>query len=234
MMKRLGAKLAGLVVLVLVLAGPAGAEEARQYLPAGSVDVAQLIGPPPTPDSLEFQKEMAVVLWLQRTRTPAQVAFVEETLDLGRFVPLIDNELVGADGIELSRTLDDVITEVRAEYDALKGEFGQPRPFEVSDEVHPVGEARPVAAYPSGHAIRATVYARLLSDIFPEHSAALMDLAKRIGYGRVTAGVHFPSDIVAGFAVGNAYADEIVTQPAFHQAVERIYGRQPPLRASSD
>ena len=230
-MKRPGILLSGLVMLVLALSSKA--QEARQYLPVGSVDVAELIGPPPALDSSEFREEMAVVLWLQRTRTPAQVAFVEQTLDLGRFVPLIDDELIGVDGIELSRTLDDVITEVRAEYDTLKGEFGQPRPFEVSDEVHPVGEARPVAAYPSGHAIRATIYARLLSDIFPEQSAALMDLAKRIGYGRVTAGVHFPSDIVAGFAVGNAYADEIVARPAFHQAVERIYGRQTPLRASS-
>jgi acid phosphatase (class A) len=90
------------------------------------------------------------------------------------------------------------------------------------DAVHPVGEARPVAAYPSGHAIRATVYARLLAENFPEHREALLELGRQIGYGRVMAGAHFPIDVLAGQTLGEAYADTIAKQETFLEAVARI------------
>ncbi len=224
-----------LFLFVLVILGPVQAQEpeARQYLPAGSVDVEKLIGPPPALDSAPFREQMAVVLWLQRTRTPAQVAFVQKALDLKRFAPLLGEALITVDGIELKRTVDAAIDEVRADYDALKGKFDLPRPFEVNDAIHPVTEVRPVAAYPSGHAIRAIVYARLLAEIFPDRQEALMDLARQIGYGRVTAGVHYPMDVLAGQKLGNAYADEIVSQSAFEEAVERIRGHRPPARSDT-
>ena len=92
---------------------------------------------------------------------------------------------------------------------------------------------RPVASYPSGHAIRATVYARRLAEIFPEHADALLELARQIGYGRVIAGVHYAMDVLAGQKLGEAHADLIVEQPAFEDAVERIRGRQPPSRGTA-
>ena len=39
------------------------------------------------------------------------------------------------------------------------------------------------------------------------------------------AGVHYPMDVLAGQKLGNAYADVIVKQPAFKQAVQRIRGK---------
>ena len=57
-----------------------------------------------------------------------------------------------------------------------------------------------------------------------------MELARRLGYGRVIGGVHFAMDVLAGEKLGQADADVIVEQPAFTQAIERIRGRQPPSR----
>ena len=75
-----------LVLFIIAVSGPLRAEQlaARQYLPAGSVDIKALIEPPPALDSAAFGEQMAIVLWLQRTRTPAQVAFVQQALDLER------------------------------------------------------------------------------------------------------------------------------------------------------
>ena len=105
-----------------------------------------------------------------------------------------------------------------------KGKYDLPRPFVVNDAVHPVTDPRPVASYPSGHAIRAIVYARLLAEIFPDDKQALMDLARQIGYGRVTAGVHYPIDVSFGQKLGDAFADVVVQQPAFKEAIKRIRG----------
>lgn len=221
-----------LVLVLVILAAPLQAREAdvRRFLPVGSVDVARLVPPPPAVGSADFEEEMAVVLWLQRTRTPGQVEFVRKTLDVERFAPLLGEALLTVDGIELKHTIDSAIDEVRAEYDAIKANYDLPRPFVVNKDVHPVGDARPVASYPSGHAIRAIVYARLLGAIFPDRQDALLDLAHQIGYGRVIAGVHYPVDVLVGQRLGSTYADVIVTQPAFLNAVELIRGTRPPMR----
>nr|WP_258571326.1 phosphatase PAP2 family protein [Flavimaribacter sediminis] len=169
---------------------------------------------------------MAIVLWLQKTRTPQQVAFVEKPLNLERFASLISAELVDVDGRLLKATLDAIINEVRADYDALKAIYGEPRPFQVDKRVRPVGDPRPVASYPSGHATRAMVYGKILSDLFPKHSDDLMALAVDIGYGRVIAGVHYPDDVVAGQKLGAAYADAILAQPTYAEAKRRILGEE--------
>lgn len=221
--------LSWLFVLIVALTQPVLAKEpgSRQYVPAGSVDAAALIGPPPAVGSAAFKEQMTVVLWLQHTRTPEQVAFVQKPLDVDRFAPLLNAELLGVDGIELKRVIVAAIDEVRNDYDALKGAFDLPRPFVVYDAVEPVTDPRPVASYPSGHAIRAIVYARLLAEIFPEKKTALLELAYQVGYGRVIAGVHYPIDITTGQTLGLAYADVIVKQPAFREAIARIRGKRP-------
>ena len=228
-------QLALTVLLVLAVIRPIDAQDAQTpvYLPAGSVDAEALIGRPAERGSAAYREQMTVVLWLQRTRTPEQVAFVRRDLDLERFAPLLADALVAVDGIELKQTLDDVIDQVRTDYDAVKAVYDEPRPFQVNDDVHPATDARPVASYPSGHAIRAVVYARLLGEIFPDHKDALLELAMQVGYGRVIAGVHFPMDVLAGQKLGNAYADVIVAQQAFAEAVQRIRGEDQPSRVAA-
>lgn len=210
--------------MVATAAVSAAEPESRRYVPVGSVDVAELVPPPPTIGSPAFQEQMKIVMWLQRTRTPAQVEFVRKTLNVERFAPILGPLLFEVDGIELKHTIDAVIDEVRVEYDAIKAEYDVPRPFVVNDAVNPVGDARPVASYPSGHAIRAIVYARLLAEVFPERQTELMDLAYRVGYGRVVAGVHYPMDVLTGQRLGHAFAEVVVAQPAFKEAVSRIRG----------
>src|SRR5512144_449342 len=97
MMKRLSQTISLLVLLVHVVSGPVHAREGdtRHYLPAGSVDADAVIQPPPAVGSAAFKEQLAIVLWLQRTRTPAQVEFVQKPLNLERFVPLFDVDLVG-------------------------------------------------------------------------------------------------------------------------------------------
>ena len=210
------------VLIIVVSVAPLRADGLAIYLPKGVVDAEALIGPPPARNSAEHKTQMDIVLWLQKTRTPEQVTFVETPLDLERFAHILSDSLIAVDGIELKATFDAIIDEVRADYDALKAVYDKPRPFRFDERVEPVGDARPVAAYPSGHSIRAMVYGRLLSEVFPEHEEALMDLAYQVGYGRVIAGVHYPVDVTSGQKLGNAYADVIAGQPSFKEAVSNI------------
>ncbi|MBG6176876.1 acid phosphatase (class A) [Labrenzia sp. EL_208] len=181
-----------------------------------------MIKDPPALGTPKFHEEMSTVLWLQETRTPQQTKFVETTLDLERFAPVVGGAIFEVDGPALKVLIDNAIDEVRADYDAVKGIYDYPRPFEISSAVEPLGDARPVASYPSGHSIRAVVYARLLAEIYPEKSNELMDLATRIGHGRVVAGVHYPMDVSEGQKLGHAYADAIVAGREFQQTASQI------------
>lgn len=209
---------------VAIIVGPVLAEKAQTntFLAVGSVDAKNLIPAPPKVGSQAFEEQMAIVLWLQHTRTPEDVRFVEMTLNVERSAPILGADLFDVDATALKQLIDAVIDEVRQDYDALKAVYDLPRPFVVSAEVKPVGDARPVAAYPSGHAIRAIVYARLLAYVFPDSEDALMDLAHRIGYGRVVAGLHYPVDVTSGQILGTAYADAIIANDVFKGAVARL------------
>lgn len=211
------------LIVFLVLSSPAFAEKSSpKYLPMDGVHGAEIIGPPPAIGSEEFNTQMAIVMWHQKTRTPEQVEFVSTTLNLNRFAPIIGDELFDVDGVQLRQTMADVINEVRDDYDAIKAKYDLPRPFAMNDQVKPPISARPVGSYPSGHAIRAVVYAAILGEVFPEKKNELMELALQIGYGRVVAGVHYPIDVTAGQKLGNAYADAIIKSPAFKEALSKI------------
>ncbi|MEM7009772.1 MAG: phosphatase PAP2 family protein [Thermodesulfobacteriota bacterium] len=212
-----------IVFTIFLLAGASAEQQSTpKYLPEGGVDGAAMIGAPPAVGSPEFETQMAIVLWLQQTRTPEQVIFVETTLNLNRFAPIIGAELLDVDGTVLRQTLAAIINEVRTDYDAIKARYDLPRPFVVNDKVKPAINARAVASYPSGHAIRAVVYARILGVIFPEKKDDLMELALQIGYGRVIAGVHYPIDVIAGQVLGKLYADVIVESDTFNEAITKI------------
>lgn len=57
-------------------------------------------------------------------------------------------------------------------------------------------------SFPSGHAAGAFVFATLIAGFYPAWALAAYTLAMLIGLSRVLLGVHYPSDIVAGVALG--------------------------------
>ena len=125
------------LVLLLLLVSPVMAEKnaAPKYLPEGGIDGAALIGPPPAVGSPEFETQVAIVLWLQKTRTPEQVEFVNTSLNLNRFAPIIGDELLDVDGVLLRQTMAEIIKEVRNDYSKYKDLYNVPRPFLANENV---------------------------------------------------------------------------------------------------
>ena len=80
--------------------------------------------------------------------------------------------------------------------------YSRPRPFEVLDDIRQLVFHAPGASFPSGHAafffaLGAAVfyYKRVWGVIF-------LGMALYMGTGRIEAGLHWPSDIVAGAMIG--------------------------------
>lgn len=93
---------------------------------------------------------------------------------------------------------------------AMKLAFARPRPDSAGHLVEAAG-----ASFPSGHAMMATVVAlslwRLASPrragLVPGSlAAAAVTLVVAIGLSRVLTGVHWPTDVLAGWALGAGWA----------------------------
>ena len=59
-------------------------------------------------------------------------------------------------------------------------------------------ESARTPSYPSGHTTQAFFIAHKLASLYPDYSGAFYDLADMIADSRIDAGVHFPSDNIAG------------------------------------
>lgn len=101
---------------------------------------------------------------------------------------------------------------------AAKQLWQRPRPYKADPERFSTvveHEENPSPGYPSGHATRATVYAFLLAELFPEHREEILAKARESGWLRVQGGVHTPLDIYAGRTLGQALAQAFLHNPDF-------------------
>jgi diacylglycerol kinase family enzyme/membrane-associated phospholipid phosphatase len=99
--------------------------------------------------------------------------------------------LRGLAGVAISSTAANVLT---------KGLVGRARPSGAA----PAGRLPRTTSFPSGHAAAAAAFATGVALEMPALAAPIGGLAAAVGASRVTTGVHYPSDVAAGFALGTA------------------------------
>ncbi|MCW2960800.1 MAG: phosphatase family protein [Thermoleophilia bacterium] len=90
------------------------------------------------------------------------------------------------------------------------------RPYELDPSIAPLGPRPADSSFPSGHAVASMAAATVLSHLWPERRAHYENLAASVRWARVYSGVHFPSDVLAGAAVGKDAGSWFVgTEPTF-------------------
>lgn len=87
-------------------------------------------------------------------------------------------------------------------YRTLKRFLARERPYAVHAEI-----ARRIApldrySFPSGHTLHAVAFTLLWVDYYPSLAWVLVPFTALVALSRVVLGMHYPSDVVAGFGIG--------------------------------
>lgn len=88
----------------------------------------------------------------------------------------------------------------------LKGVFGRPRPFLIDTEgafaLNPISVNAPFLSFPSGHATAIAASCMAAALLWPPLRRLMLPLALWLGFTRIVAGAHHPSDVAVGLVLG--------------------------------
>jgi membrane-associated phospholipid phosphatase len=175
---------------------------------------------PPPPGPAATRAELRAMNDLIAAAPPAaaqQIAFWDAGAPGYRWIDLISQRILAA--TPTTAFPHRVYTYVAlAMYDATiaawesKYYYRRARPSELDHKL-PTAVAVPNSpSYPSEHAAAAQAAASVLAFFLPAEGATFQQLAEQAAHSRVLAGVQYPSDNDAGFALGRAVAERVIAK----------------------
>ncbi|MFB2562502.1 phosphatase PAP2 family protein [Rhizobium sp. IMFF44] len=220
------------LLLVVGLASPVFAEDAKPFADAKEINLLDLLPPPPANDSAQMKAELGEILTIQVTRTPemAARAVADAEENVWRFSDVIDNPKFTKENLpKFSAFFDRVVETEGAVVDPAKDVWKRPRPHLYSDLVKPIVPLSKSGSYPSGHTTVGTLMGIVLANMVPEKRAVIMARAWEYGHNRIVGGIHYASDIEAGRIAGTVIAETIMTHDDYKTEYE---GAKAELRAA--
>jgi membrane-associated phospholipid phosphatase len=91
-----------------------------------------------------------------------------------------------------------------------KVKYKRRRPHLVDPLLKPAINAPLTFSYPCEHAVTAAAAANVLAYFFPAKADSILQLARAASQSRIDAGVQFPSDVEAGWKLGEQVAKQII------------------------
>jgi hypothetical protein len=185
-------------------------------------DWKALVGPYPLPGSGGTERDLAVLLYLQQSRTLEDIGRAQAGIRIAMtsFADLLDREADPGHFPLTLAVLDRANSDLRGVLDPLKWHYLRPRPFSSHAELVPAIEKEASHSYPSGHATRGVLYAAILAEFQPGQQALLLARGHRLGNDRAVGGVHWPSDVHAGQQLGTAFAKAWLAMPDHRHLVK--------------
>lgn len=158
------------------------------------------IDPPPTDNMPEARKLLAML----PLRTPERVGEIQSQAQDP--TPLFF-QIAGLNPSSAPSFVK-LVTEVQSDMVtvvlACKAYYNRARPNTVLPEIVPILPVPWHSSYPNGHAAQSQLTARLLGSAVPSKLPELLKFAERVGRNREVAGLHYPSDTVAGVQLADS------------------------------
>jgi undecaprenyl-diphosphatase len=91
-------------------------------------------------------------------------------------------------------------------YKWLKTKTHRPRPYQVRQDVWAAGKPLDHFSFPSGHTLHAVAFGLAALFYYPVLAVILIPFIAMVAMSRVILGLHYPSDVLAGAALGYSIA----------------------------
>lgn len=91
-------------------------------------------------------------------------------------------------------------------YKWLKAKTSRPRPYQVRSAIRLGADPLDRFSFPSGHTLHAASFAILMTAYYPALAWLVWPFAALVAASRVVLGLHYPTDVLAGAAIGAALA----------------------------
>lgn len=152
--------------------------------------------------------EISILLWIQdnlRGFMDGFWLFITSLADKGRLWILIAVVLLffkttrkTAVTMLIALIINHVMTNM-----VLKDLFARPRPYMVSSEIVPLIRRLSSYSFPSGHTSSSFAAALVMHRMLPKKAGIpALVFAAMIGFSRMYVGVHYPTDVLGGIAIG--------------------------------
>jgi undecaprenyl-diphosphatase len=96
-------------------------------------------------------------------------------------------------------------------YKAIKLALGRERPFAALSAVEALVPALDRYSFPSGHTMHAVAFSVMVAQYYPALLVVVLPFALSVALSRVVLGLHYPTDVLAGAALGAAIARASLT-----------------------
>jgi len=96
-------------------------------------------------------------------------------------------------------------------YKWLKSKTSRPRPFAVENAVRAGADPLDPFSFPSGHTLHAVAFSVAAIAFYPMLSWLLVPFTVLVAVSRVVLGLHYPSDVLAGAAIGALIAGGVLS-----------------------
>ena len=97
-----------------------------------------------------------------------------------------------------------------AVYKLLKSGTARARPYQVLRDIRIGIDALDAFSFPSGHTLHAVAFTLVAVSNFPALTPLLVPFTLLIAVSRVVLGLHYPSDVLAGAAIGAGIAQAVL------------------------
>lgn len=206
-----------LSALLIVASVPAYAKHHQKdknlypYLAYNSVDLSELLAPPPQPGSAQENAEIDEDLKFQNSRTDDDVSAIQADTEYSvfRFADVMGPKF-NSDNLPLTAAFfSRVVDTTKAVIKGAKTTWNRERPPFVDQRIQACVDVPDSSSYPSGHSTAGTTMAIVLSDMVPEKSSEIFARGWLFALHRVMGGAHFRSDIEAGRIAGSVIAQAL-------------------------
>ena len=91
-------------------------------------------------------------------------------------------------------------------YKWLKARTSRPRPYQVKTAIRRGADPLDNFSFPSGHTLHAASFAILAMAYYPATAWLVLPFAALVATSRLVLGLHYPTDVLAGAAIGSVLA----------------------------